>query len=316
MKKYFENRALITNLFSKCNWQELKDIFSPCGGVIFVTAHKVPNTGTVQFKDKYSLNKAFKNYDGMVIRDRPIKMILEKDRRNLSSNQQEKTLTWHNRDRSSKHVSHSRRESSSSVKNMRSSLDGKMNTTRDGRIKWATAKTQTSKLKSIYEKNMTKVTSPSNDEASYDSDEYDSPHRQVLTIVENLRSEKAEESSEDESCSNHARIYINDGDDEAIGYKLKNDQDESMDSDSESENDEYSTNVSNHSNDDTNEAIKPQELQLNKPYEVSSSPNHISDNVENIDDTQEGYSGRDNFYLEKVLSFPIYVIEQWSLRCF
>ena len=171
MKKYFENRALITNLSSKCNWQELKDIFSPCGGVIFVTAHKVPNTGTVQFKDKYSLNKAFKNYDGMVIRDRPIKMILEKDRRNLSSNQQEKTFTLHNRDKSSKHVSHSRRESSSSVKSMNTSLDGKMNTTRDGRIKWATAKTQTPKINSIFEKNMTKKTSPSNDEVSYESDE-------------------------------------------------------------------------------------------------------------------------------------------------
>ena len=142
---------------------------------------------------------------------------------------------------------------------------------------------------------MTKKTSPSNDEVSYESDESESLHRQVLMVVENLRSEKPEESSEDESRSNHARIYINDGDDEAIGYKLKNDQDESMDSDSESENDEYSTNLSNHINDDTNETIIPQDLQLHSSHEVSSRLDQITDDVENIEDTQEIHSGRDNF---------------------
>ena len=123
MKQHFENRALITNLSSKCRWQELKDIFSPCGGIIFVTAHKIPNTGTVQFKDKYSLYKAVKNYNGTVIHGRPISVKVEKDRRNLSSNQQEKTFTLHNLDKSTKQVNHSRRESSSSMKSMNTSLD-------------------------------------------------------------------------------------------------------------------------------------------------------------------------------------------------
>ena len=74
-----------------------------------------------------------------------------------------------------------------------------------------------------------------------------------------------------------------------------------MDSEDESENEEYSSNLSNHIKDDANETtyssttIIPQDLQLDSSHQVSSRLHHITDDVENIEDTQEIHSGRDNF---------------------
>ena len=92
MKKVFEHRALTTNLSSKCRWQELKDLFQPCGGIIYVTAHKIRNTGTIQFNNKHSLLKAVQKYNGVVIHDRPIRLVIENERK-AYANRLERTHT-------------------------------------------------------------------------------------------------------------------------------------------------------------------------------------------------------------------------------
>lgn len=89
--------------------------------------------------------------------------------------------------------------------------------------------------------------------------------------IERLRSESSEEYSSEDSHSNTSKHYINDDDNETIGYTLKHDYKASIDSEDEYENTE-----------DSSTTIIPQEdLQQASSHQDSSS------------------SGKDKFYLEK-----------------
>ena len=60
----FENRAIIKELSLQCNWKQLKDHFSSCSDIVYVTAHKIPETGTIQFESQKAWLKLSKNMTG------------------------------------------------------------------------------------------------------------------------------------------------------------------------------------------------------------------------------------------------------------
>ena len=133
----FQNRVIIENLSSRCNWKQLKDHFADCSGVVYVTAHKIQGTGTIQFTSRDSLLKAVRKYDRSELFGRSIVMVVEnlptgsKDTNVISrinKNEKLRTPMCARDDRSS-----------GPTNNKRVSFKGKSNYTFDG-MKWRTNK--------------------------------------------------------------------------------------------------------------------------------------------------------------------------------
>ena len=133
----FQNRVIIENLSLKCNWQKLRDHFGSCSGVVYVTAHKIEGTGTVQFESRDSLYKAVRKYDRSKLFGRSIIMVVE----NLQTGTRDtNTISSLNKNEKLRNQMSSRDVRSSGItNNKRVSFKGKRNFTLDG-IEWRTNK--------------------------------------------------------------------------------------------------------------------------------------------------------------------------------
>ena len=133
----FQNRVIIENLSLKCNWQQLRDHFGSCSGIVYVTAHKIPRTGTIQFESRDSLYKAVRQYDRSKLFGRSIIMVVE----NLQTGTRDtNTISSLNKNEKLRNQMSSRDVRSSGItNNKRVSFKGKRNFTLDG-IEWRTNK--------------------------------------------------------------------------------------------------------------------------------------------------------------------------------
>ena len=133
----FQNRVIIENLSLKCNWQKLRDHFGSCSGIVYVTAHKIPRTGTIQFESRDSLYKAVRQYDRSKLFGRSIIMVVE----NLQTGCRDtNTISSLNKNEKLRNQMSSRDVRSSGItNNKRVSFKGKSNFTIDG-IEWRTNK--------------------------------------------------------------------------------------------------------------------------------------------------------------------------------
>ena len=135
--KFFENRVIIKNLSLKCNWKQLIDHFASCSGIVFVTAHKIPRTGTIQFKSRDSLLKAVRQYDRSKLFGRSITMVVENLQTGLKDTN---TISSLNKNEKLRNRMCSRDDrSSGTTNNKRVSFKGKSNFTLDG-MQWRTNK--------------------------------------------------------------------------------------------------------------------------------------------------------------------------------
>ena len=133
----FEHRAIIQNLSSKANWQHLKDHFGSCKDIVYVTAHKIPRTGTIQFKSRDSLAKAIRKYDRSKLFGRSIVMVVENSQTVSKDTNTNSSL---NKTEKMRNQICSRDDrSSATTNNKRVSSKGKCNFTSDG-MQWRTNK--------------------------------------------------------------------------------------------------------------------------------------------------------------------------------
>ena len=133
----FEHRAIIQNLSSKANWQHLKDHFGSCKDIVYVTAHKIPRTGTIQFKSRDSLAKAIRKYDRSKLFGRSINMVAENL---LTGTNVTNIISSVNKSDKLRNKTCSRDDrSSGTTNNKRVSFEGKTNFTLDGMM-WRTNK--------------------------------------------------------------------------------------------------------------------------------------------------------------------------------
>ncbi|KXJ12275.1 serine/arginine-rich splicing factor 5 [Exaiptasia diaphana] len=74
-----EHRLAVTNLSSRCNWQDLKEYMSKAGEVTFADAHKRrQGEGVVEFSSKDDMKTAMKKLDDTEFFGRHIKLKIEK----------------------------------------------------------------------------------------------------------------------------------------------------------------------------------------------------------------------------------------------
>lgn len=74
-------RLAVTNLSTRCSWQDLKSVMSKAGEVVFADAHKrTVGAGVVEFDSKRDMEKALTKLDGLEINGKPIKLEVEESK--------------------------------------------------------------------------------------------------------------------------------------------------------------------------------------------------------------------------------------------
>lgn len=69
-------RLIIENLSTRVSWQDLKDLFRPCGEVMFADAHHYrKNEGVVEFSSKSDVRHAVEKLEGKEINGRKIHLV-------------------------------------------------------------------------------------------------------------------------------------------------------------------------------------------------------------------------------------------------
>merc|ERR1719317_1836756 len=78
-------RLIVSNLSSRYNWQDLKDMFDRCGEIFYINAHHYrKNEGVVEFARKKDMEYCIQKYEGKELNGRKIKLTAEASKYSVS----------------------------------------------------------------------------------------------------------------------------------------------------------------------------------------------------------------------------------------